>query len=109
MSEAFVAYVRFEEKLLLLRRSKSDGDFPALWDGVWGIGDTQEEVLARVARHEDRHTVACRARRRRLLRGNYGRGTGAALARCWPMGALGVVVTTSCNGVAIRGMLVVAR
>ncbi len=49
MSEAFVAYVRFEEKLLLLRRSKSDGDFPALWDGVWGIGDTQEEVLARVS------------------------------------------------------------
>ena len=44
MSEAFVAYVRFEEKLLLLRRSKSDGDFPALWDGVWGIGDTSEEV-----------------------------------------------------------------
>ena len=49
MSEAFVAYVRFEEKLLLLRRSKSDGDFPALWDGVWGIGDTAEEVLARVS------------------------------------------------------------
>jgi len=49
MSEAFVAYVRFEEKLLLLRRSKSDGDFPALWDGVWGIGDTQEEVLTRVS------------------------------------------------------------
>ena len=49
MSEAFVAYVRFEDKLLLLRRSKSDGDFPALWDGVWGIGDTSEEVLARVS------------------------------------------------------------
>jgi transcriptional antiterminator NusG len=49
MSEAFVAYVRFEEKLLLLRRSKSDGDFPALWDGVWGVGDTSEEVLARVS------------------------------------------------------------
>jgi len=49
MSEAFVAYVRFEEKLLLLRRSKSDGDFPALWDGVWGIGDTPEEVLSRVS------------------------------------------------------------
>ena len=49
MSEAFVAYVRFEEKLLLLRRSKSDGDFPALWDGVWGIGASPEEVLARVS------------------------------------------------------------
>ena len=46
MSEAFVAYVRFEEKLLLLRRGKSDGDFPGLWDGVWGVGDTPEEVLA---------------------------------------------------------------
>ena len=45
MSEAFVAYVRFEEKLLLLRRSKSDGDFPALWDGVWGIGDTPKKFL----------------------------------------------------------------
>ena len=43
MVEAFVAFVRFEEKLLLLRRNKSDGDFPALWDGVWGIADTQEE------------------------------------------------------------------
>mgnify|MGYP003323659260 FL=1 len=49
MTEAFVAFVRFEEKLLLMRRNKSDGDFPALWDGVWGIADTQEEVLARVA------------------------------------------------------------
>ena len=49
MSEAFVAYVRFEEKLLLLRRSKSDGDFPAFRDGVWGIGDSPEEVLARVS------------------------------------------------------------
>ena len=46
MTEAFVAFVRFEEKLLLMRRNKSDGDFPALWDGVWGIADTQEEVLA---------------------------------------------------------------
>ena len=50
MVEAFVAFVRFEEKLLLLRRNKSDGDFPALWDGVWGIADTQGEVLARVGR-----------------------------------------------------------
>ncbi len=49
MVEAFVAFVRFEEKLLLMRRNKSDGDFPALWDGVWGIADTQEEVLAKVA------------------------------------------------------------
>ena len=49
MTEAFVAFVRHEEKLLLMRRNKSDGDFPALWDGVWGVADTPEEVLARVA------------------------------------------------------------
>ena len=49
MVEAFVAFVRFEEKLLLMRRNKSDGDFPALWDGVWGVADTQEEVLERVS------------------------------------------------------------
>jgi len=48
LTEAFVAFVRFEEKLLLLRRSKSDADFPALWDGVYGVGDTEEEVMARV-------------------------------------------------------------
>ena len=40
MVNAFVAYVRFEEKLLLLRRNKQDPDFAALWDGVWGVGDT---------------------------------------------------------------------
>ena len=49
MTEAFVAFVRHEEKLLLMRRNKSDGDFPALWDGVWGVADTPDEVLARVA------------------------------------------------------------
>ena len=49
MTEAFIAFVRFEEKLLLLSRSKDDNDFPGLWDGVWGVGDTPEEVLARVS------------------------------------------------------------
>ena len=49
MTEAFVAFVRFEEKLLLLSRSKDDNDFPGLWDGVWGVGESQEEVLARVS------------------------------------------------------------
>jgi len=48
MSEAFIVFVRFEEKLLLLNRSKDDNDFAGLWDGVWGVGDTPEEVLARV-------------------------------------------------------------
>tara|TARA_B100000614_G_scaffold103016_1_gene92601 strand:+ start:1199 stop:2113 length:915 start_codon:yes stop_codon:yes gene_type:complete len=49
MTEAFIAFVRFEEKLLLLSRSKDDNDFPGLWDGVWGVGDEPEEVLARVS------------------------------------------------------------
>lgn len=48
MTEAFIVFVRFEEKLLLLNRSKDDNDFPGLWDGVWGAGATPEEVLARV-------------------------------------------------------------
>jgi transcriptional antiterminator NusG len=49
MVNAFVAFVRFEEKLLLLRRNKQDADFAALWDGVWGVGDTPEEVITRVS------------------------------------------------------------
>ena len=49
MTEAFIAFVRFEEKLLLLSRSKDDNDFPGLWDGVWGVGESQDEVLARVS------------------------------------------------------------
>ena len=49
MVTAFVAFVRFEEKLLLLRRNKQDADFAGLWDGVWGVGDTPEEVLTRVS------------------------------------------------------------
>ena len=49
MTNAFIAFVRYEEELLLLRRSKSDSDSPALWDGVYGIGDTEEDVLNRVA------------------------------------------------------------
>ena len=49
MTEAFIAFVRFEEKLLLLSRSKEDNDFPGLWDGVWGVAETEEEVLSRVS------------------------------------------------------------
>lgn len=49
MTEAFIAFIRFEEKLLLLSRSKDDNDFPGLWDGVWGVGESQDEVLARVS------------------------------------------------------------
>jgi len=34
---------------LLLRRSPSDPDSAGLWDGVYGIGDTEEDVLNRVS------------------------------------------------------------
>ncbi len=49
MTGAFVVFVRFEEKLLLLKRGESDGDFPGLWDGIWGIADSPEEVIQRVS------------------------------------------------------------
>jgi transcription elongation factor Spt5 len=49
MTEAFVAFVRHEEKLLLLKRNSSTEHFPDLWDGVWGVADTPEEGLDRVA------------------------------------------------------------
>ena len=49
MQTDFIAYVRHEEKLLLLRRNKSDTNFPGLWDGVYGHGAGPEDVLARVA------------------------------------------------------------
>ncbi len=48
MTESFVAFVRHGEKVLILRRVESDADYPLLWDGVYGVGTTAEEVLARV-------------------------------------------------------------
>ena len=49
MTDAFIAFVRHEEELLLLHRSKSDSDSPGLWDGIYGIGDNEEDVLNRVS------------------------------------------------------------
>jgi len=49
MTDAFIAFVRHEEELLLLKRSDSDSDSPALWDGVFGIGDSEEDVINRVS------------------------------------------------------------
>ena len=49
MTEAFIAFVRHEQELLLLRRSSSDPDAAEMWDGVYGIGDTEEDVLNRVS------------------------------------------------------------
>ena len=34
---------------MLLKRNSSTEHFPDLWDGVWGVADTPEEVLDRVA------------------------------------------------------------
>ena len=49
MTDAFIAFVRHEEELLLLRRSKSDSDSAGLWDGIYGVGDNEDDVLNRVA------------------------------------------------------------
>ena len=49
MTDAFIAFVRHEQELLLLRRSPADPDSADLWDGVYGIGDTEEDVLNRVS------------------------------------------------------------
>ncbi|MGB1476111.1 MAG: hypothetical protein ACPG73_07950, partial [Candidatus Poseidoniaceae archaeon] len=49
MTDAFIAFVRHEQELLLLQRSSSDPDAAEMWDGVYGIGDTEEDVLNRVS------------------------------------------------------------
>ena len=48
MSDSYVAFVRHGEKLLLLCRSDSDPDFADHWDGVYGVGIDEEEVIGRV-------------------------------------------------------------
>ena len=49
MTNAFIAFVRHEEELLLLQRSEGDSESAGMWDGVFGIGDTEEDVLNRVS------------------------------------------------------------
>ena len=49
MTNAFIAFVRHEEELLLLQRSEGDPESAGMWDGVFGIGDTEEDVLNRVS------------------------------------------------------------
>ena len=39
MSDAFIAFVRHENKVLLMQRADGVADFPGAWDGVYGIGD----------------------------------------------------------------------
>ena len=42
MSDAFVAFVRHEDKVLLMQRADGVADFPGAWDGVYGIGDPSD-------------------------------------------------------------------
>ena len=51
MSEAFVAFVRSEDRVLLMQRSDDIGDLPGAWDGVYGAGDPDdiEAVTARIS------------------------------------------------------------
>ena len=47
-SDAFVAFVRYEDKVLLMQRADGIADFPGAWDGVYGIGDPQNiDAVAR--------------------------------------------------------------
>ena len=37
MSDAFVAYIRHAEKVLLMQRADEVSDFAGAWDGVYGL------------------------------------------------------------------------
>ena len=39
MSEAFTAYLRSGEKVLVMQRADEVADFPGAWDGIYGVGD----------------------------------------------------------------------
>ena len=42
MSDAFVAYIRHGEKVLLMQRADGVADFPGAWDGIYGAGDSDD-------------------------------------------------------------------
>ncbi len=50
MSDAFTVYIRNGERVLLMQRGDGVADFPGAWDGIYGIGDTEDldAVVARV-------------------------------------------------------------
>ena len=50
MSDAFTIYIRNGERVLLMQRADGVADFPGAWDGIYGIGDTEDldAVVARV-------------------------------------------------------------
>ena len=57
MSDAFVAYIRHAEKVLLMQRADEVSDFAGAWDGVYGVGDSNDlDVVA--ARIEETTGIA---------------------------------------------------
>ena len=50
MSDAFVAYIRHGEKVLLMQRADGVAGFPGAWDGIYGAGDSADidAVAARI-------------------------------------------------------------
>ena len=50
MSDAFVAYIRHGEKVLLMQRADGVADFPGAWDGIYGAADSDniDAVAARI-------------------------------------------------------------
>ncbi|MDP6905983.1 MAG: transcription elongation factor Spt5 [Candidatus Thalassarchaeaceae archaeon] len=49
-SDGFIAFVRHEDKVLLLQRADSVADFAGAWDGIYGVGDSRDinVVLTRI-------------------------------------------------------------
>ena len=41
-SDGFVAFIRHEDKVLLMQRADGVADFPSAWDGVYGVGDSRD-------------------------------------------------------------------
>ncbi len=39
MADGFIVFIRFEDKVLLCKRSDETADFSGCWDGVYGVGD----------------------------------------------------------------------
>ena len=52
MSDSFIAFVRHEDKVLLMQRSDDAVDFPDAWDGIYGIADPTD-IDAITTRIED--------------------------------------------------------
>ena len=50
MSDAFTVYIRNAESVLLMQRADGVADLPGAWDGIYGIGDSEDidAVKARI-------------------------------------------------------------